>query len=50
LAKSIQDARARLAENIRRAAKLLKDAEISEDDLFNLAEQRIRQRFEREQN
>lgn len=49
LAKRIQDARVRLAENILRAAKLLKDAEISEDDLFNLAEQRIRQRFEREQ-
>lgn len=47
LAKRIQDARARLTENIRSAAKLLKDAEISEDDLFNLAEQRIRQRFER---
>lgn len=49
LAKRIQDARARLAENIRMAAKLLKDAEISEEDLFDLAERRIRQRFEREQ-
>ena len=50
LAKRIQEARERLADNIRLAAKLLKDAEISEEDLYDLAERRIEQRFGRERS
>lgn len=47
LAKRIAQARLSLAANVQQAAKLLKDAEITEQDLFDLLEQRIRQRFGR---
>jgi hypothetical protein len=46
LAKRVEAARSRLAAHIRDAAKLLKDAEISEDDLWNLAESHIQHRLQ----
>jgi hypothetical protein len=47
LARRIGEARAKLARNIFKAARLLDDAEISEDDLWRLAEKRIQNRFEK---
>ena len=46
LSKRIEHARFRLDESIKKAAKLLKEAEISEADLWDLAEKRIQGRFE----
>ena len=46
LSKRIDQAHNRLAEKIKKAAELLKDAEISEEDLWHLVERQIQRRFE----
>jgi len=45
LAKRIREARAKLARDIRKAAKILVDAEVSEDDLWALAERGVQRRL-----